>query len=405
MPAVVTTPSQLGETATAWSGNAEAPEISIVMPCLNEAETIAACIHKAQQALSERGIAGEIIVADNGSTDGSQDIACALGARVIAVAERGYGNALTGGIALARGQYVVFGDADDSYDFGDVPRFLERLREGFDLVMGNRFLGRIDPGAMPWSHRYIGNPVLTGIGRLLFGAPVGDFHCGLRAFRKDAFERMALRTTGMEFASEMVVKATLCGMRITEIPVDLHPDGRSRPPHLRSFRDGWRHLRFMLLFCPKWLFRFPGACLLTTGIAVSLVLLFGTFWVGQTGFDVHTLLVAGMLCLVGHQLLIFGKFARSFAALEGLRPSPVSMPCRSANGRSLEHGALGGLALVAAGVAVLAAAVWQWQRQAFGPLNPAVTMRLVIPGCVLITLGVQAVFGSFFLGLLSLPRK
>jgi len=285
--------------------------LSIVLPCLNEAETLEFCIVEAQSALAEAGIDGEVVVADNGSTDGSQAIARRLGARVVQIAEKGYGNALMGGIEAARGEFILMGDSDASYNFGHAPRFVEKLREGYDLVMGNRFQGGIEPGAMPWKHRWIGNPVLSGIGRLFFNCPAGDFHCGLRGFSKAAYEKMQLSTTGMEFASEMVIKSTLKGLKITEIPTVLRPDGRSRPPHLRSWRDGWRHLRFMLLFCPRWLFVIPGATLAALGLLLMVMLVTsGTYWLGSIGLSVNTMLAAGVMVLVGYQILLAGTFVR-----------------------------------------------------------------------------------------------
>lgn len=285
--------------------------VSIVLPCLNEAETLEFCIVEAQSALAEAGIDGEVVVADNGSTDGSQAIARRLGARVVEVGVKGYGAALQGGIEAARGEFILMGDSDASYNFGHAPRFVEKLREGYDLVMGNRFQGGIEPGAMPWKHRWIGNPVLSGIGRLFFHCPAGDFHCGLRGFSKAAYEKMQLSTTGMEFASEMVIKSTLKGLKITEIPTVLRPDGRSRPPHLRSWRDGWRHLRFMLLFCPRWLFVIPGATLAAFGLLLMVMLVTsGTYWLGSIGLSVNTMLAAGVMVLVGYQILLAGTFVR-----------------------------------------------------------------------------------------------
>src|SRR6266542_3488274 len=296
------------------------PELSIVMPCLNEAETIGACIAKARRFLDSSGVGGEIVVADNGSTDGSQQIAASAGARIVGVAERGYGSALQGGIAAARGRFVVMGDADDSYDFSALGTFIEKLRGGADLVMGDRFAGGVLPGAMPPLHRYLGNPVLSAVGRLFFRSPVRDFHCGLRGFAKSAYERMHLRTTGMELASEMVVKATLLGMRIEEVPIVLHPDGRSRPPHLRSWRDGWRHLRFLLLYSPRWLFLYPGLLLMFIGALVVGWLLPHPRTVGSVTFDVQTLLYAGMAIVIGFQAALFAIFTKVFAINAGLLP-------------------------------------------------------------------------------------
>src|SRR5215467_6952882 len=295
-------------------------EVSVVMPCLNEAQTVGTCVAKAQQAFREGGIAGEVIVADNGSTDGSQEIASRLGARVVPVKERGYGSALMGGIAAAAGKFIIMGDADDSYDFAHIPRFLQELRAGDDLVMGNRFRGGILPGAMPPLHKYLGNPALTRIGRLFFGGSSGDFYCGLRGFSKQAYEKMGLRTTGMEFATEMVVKANLLGMKIGEVPTTLSPDGRGRPPHLRTWRDGWRTLRFFLLYSPRWLFLYPGSALMFIGIAVGAWLLPESRKIGNVVFDAHTLLYAAIAILLGFQAIAFAIFAKFFAISEGLHP-------------------------------------------------------------------------------------
>jgi glycosyltransferase involved in cell wall biosynthesis len=383
---------------------ADEVEVSFVMPCLNEAETLEPCIRKAQGAIAELGLAGEILIADNGSTDGSAAIAEQLGARVVRVHDRGYGSALRGGIAAARGRFIIMGDADDSYDFAAVGPFVEQLRVGHDLVMGNRFQGGIRPGAMPWKHRWIGNPVLSGIGRLFFHCPAGDFHCGLRAFRKDAYERLELRTTGMEFASEMVIKASLHGLRITEVPVVLYPDGRTRPPHLRSWRDGWRHMRFMLLFSPRWLFFYPGAALLLVGLFVMLGLLGGTRYLGPVGLDIHTMLVAGFGAILGFQLLIFAIFTKLYAIREGFHP-PQTHLSRPARFVGLETGVLAGLAVFLGGLALLGMSFGRWGLAGFGELDPRLTMRQVIPAVVLMTLGAQTVFVSFFLSILGLRGK
>jgi glycosyltransferase involved in cell wall biosynthesis len=382
----------------------ETPELSIVMPCLNEAETLATCIEKAKGYLARSGVAGEVIVADNGSTDGSQEIARRLGARVVDVAQKGYGSALHGGITAARGRYVVLGDSDDSYDFSRLDGFLERLRAGDELVMGNRFRGGILPGAMPPLHRYLGNPVLSFIGRLFFHAPVGDFHCGLRAVNRKAYDVIAPNTTGMEYASEMVIKATLAGLRISEVPIVLHPDGRSRPPHLRSWRDGWRHLRFMLLFSPRWLFLIPGSLLFAAGLLASIWLMGGTRRVGPFHLDIHTLLIAGLACLLGYQLIVFAFFTKVFAITEGFQPMPTYFE-RLFRWVSLEVGILAGLALTLGGVAALVAAVVSWGSGGFGALDPRETMRQVIPGAILLVLGIQTVFSSFFLSTLGIGRR
>jgi glycosyltransferase involved in cell wall biosynthesis len=378
-------------------------QVSIVMPCLNEAETLASCIQSAQRALDELGLRGEVVVADNGSTDGSVVIARELGARVVEVARRGYGNALIDGIAAAGGEYVVMGDADASYDFGAIAPFIERLRAGDDLVVGNRFIGGIEPGAMPWSHRWVGNPVLTRIGRVFFHARVGDMHCGLRAFRKDACERMQLRAAGMEFASEMVIKASLKGMRISEVPVVLRPDGRSRPPHLRTWRDGWRHLRFMLLFSPRWLFLYPGLVLFAAGMILSAALLPGPLRIGGVRLDIHTLLVAGFLALLGYQLVLFAVFTKIFAIREGFHPPHPALE-RLFRYVTLEVGLAAGALMALAGAVALVLAVFSWQSVGFGNLDPSLTMREVIPAVVLLALGTQTVFASFFISILSIDR-
>lgn len=373
------------------------------MPCLNEAETLAVCIQKAQQAIDAAGLAAEIIVADNGSTDRSQVIAKGLGARVVPVSRKGYGSALIGGIDAARGELVIMGDADDSYDFTAIGPLIAKLREGYDLVVGNRFLGGIERGAMPWSHRWVGNPALTFISRVFFHTPVGDAHCGLRAFRKDAYERMRLRATGMEFASEMVIKASLKGMRIAEVPVTLRPDGRSRPPHLRTWRDGWRHLRFMLLFSPRWLFLYPGLTLFTIGVSLSAVLIPGPLRVGSIQLDIHTLLVAGFLALLGYQLVLFAVFTKIFAVRAGFHP-PHPLLEKTFQYVTLEVGLAAGALMVLIGLVALVAAVASWGAIGFGNLDPRQTMREVIPAVVLLALGIQTVFASFFISILSIDR-
>jgi glycosyltransferase involved in cell wall biosynthesis len=384
--------------------HADAVEVSIVMPCLNEVETLAVCIAKARQAIEKGGYPAEIIVADNGSTDGSQLVARELGARVVDVQRKGYGSALIGGIDAAQGRFIVMGDADASYDFAAMAPLIDKLREGYDLVVGNRFLGGIEHGAMPWSHRYFGNPVLTRISSIFFHAPVGDTHCGLRAFTKDAYERMRLRATGMEFASEMVIKAALKGMRITEVPVVLHPDGRSRAPHLRTWRDGWRHLRFMLLFSPRWLFLYPGLALLSGGLVLSALLVLGPLRIGGVRLDIHTLLVAGFVALLGYQLVLFAVFTKLFAIREGFHP-PHPMLETLLRYITLEVGLLTGTVMALGGLVALVLAVASWQSVGFGNLNPSTTMREVIPAVVLLALGTQTIFASFFISILAIERE
>jgi glycosyltransferase involved in cell wall biosynthesis len=378
-------------------------ELSILMPCLNEAETLAICIKKAQKALDDLQVNGEVVVADNGSTDGSPDIAASLGARVIHVAEKGYGSALLGGIKAARGKYIIMGDADDSYDFTNLGPFLEKLRAGYDLVMGNRFKGGIEPNAMPLLHKYLGNPVLTGIGRLFFRSPCGDFHCGLRGFSKAAIQRLDLRTRGMEFASETVVKASLHGLRITEVPTTLSVDGRNRPPHLNTWRDGWRHLRFLLLYSPRWLFLYPGLLLMLIGTAVSGWLLVGPRVVDGITFDVHTFLYAAIAIVIGYQTVIFAIFTKVFAITEGLLPEDPRLKTLFRFIR-LETGILAGALLLATGIGLSIYALSYWGSTSFGPLDPLQTMHLVIPAVTLIALGLQTVLSSFFLSILGLER-
>jgi len=379
-------------------------ELSVVMPCLNEAETLEACIRKAQRALQEANIAGEVVVADNGSSDGSVEIAERLGARVVNVRARGYGSALMGGIAAASGKYVVMGDADDSYDFGHIPRFVEQLRKGTDVVMGNRFRGGIKPGAMPFLHRYLGNPVLSGIGKLLFKSRMGDFHCGLRGFSKSAFARMDLRTTGMEFASEMVVKASLLGLSVAEVPTSLSPDGRTRPPHLRTWRDGWRHLRFLLLYSPRWLFLYPGIALMLIGSLLGLWLLPAPRAVANVTFDVHTLVYAAAFVLLGFQAIAFAVFTKIFAISEGLLPPDPTLD-KLFQYITLEVGLAVGCLLTFAGLATSVYAVGAWGSKHFGALDYSRTMRLVIPAATFLTLGVQTIFASFFMSVLGLRRR
>lgn len=381
-----------------------APEVTIVMPCLNEAATLRGCIEQARRALVEHFINGEVIVADNGSTDGSVEIAKGARARVISVEHKGYGAALAAGIAAARGKYIVMGDSDDSYDFGHIPRFLERLREGDDLVMGNRFLGGIEPGAMPPLHRYLGNPALSGIGRLLFGSPCRDFHCGLRGFNRHAIQRLNLRTPGMEFATEMVVKATLNGLKISEVPTTLSPDGRNRPPHLRSFRDGWRHLRFMLLFSPRWLFLYPGMLLMLVGMLGMAILLPMPRTIGSVVFDVHSLLYAAASVLVGFQAVLFAILSRVFAITSGLLPF-TNRWHKLFRWFTLEAGLVVGACLFLAGLAGSARALQMWDQSDFGPLESRQTLRVVIPAILNLVLGCQIVMASFFLSILGLQQK
>ncbi|UCF68077.1 MAG: glycosyltransferase family 2 protein [Acidobacteriota bacterium] len=379
-------------------------ELTVVMPCLNEAETLETCIRKAQGWMERAGVRGEVVIADNGSTDGSQQIAERLGARVVPIERKGYGSALMGGIAAARGQFVIMGDADDSYDFAHLTPFVDKLREGYDLVMGNRFKGGIKPGAMPPLHKYLGNPVLTWIGRLFFRSPCSDFHCGLRGFRKSAAEGLNLHTTGMEFASEMVVKATLLGMKIAEVPTTLSPDGRSRPPHLRSWRDGWRHLRFLLLFSPRWLFLYPGGLLMLLGLAVGLWLLPAPRTVGGVTFDIHTLLFAAGAVLLGFQSILFAVFTKIFGVTEGVLPEDPRLT-KLFHYVTLEVGLVVGGVLLVLGLFGSVFALSGWGAQSFGALEPKQTLRVVIPSVLALALGLQIVLSSFFLSVLGLGRR
>lgn len=377
-------------------------ELTILMPCLDEAETLATCITKAQGFLDRAGIAGEVLIADNGSTDGSQGIARGLGARVVDVPVRGYGSALHAGIQAARGTYLIMGDADDSYDFSRLDPFVEQLRAGADLVMGNRFTGGIAPGAMPPLHRYLGNPVLSGIGRLFFNRAIGDFHCGLRGMRTDAARGLGLRTSGMEFASEMVVKASRAGLRITEVPTTLSKDGRSRPPHLRSWRDGWRHLRFLLIYSPRWLFLLPGLVATVVGAVATLVLLATPVQLGPFGFDVATMIYTSGLTIMGYQAVLFWVLTKVYAAHEGFVPTSPRFEAL-AERLSLERGIVIGLLLFVAGLVVALLQTLRWGDLGFGSLDPQQTVRTALPAMLGLTLGFQTVMVSMFVGILTIP--
>jgi glycosyltransferase involved in cell wall biosynthesis len=379
-------------------------DLTILMPCLNEAETLATCVRQAVAAIEASGVTGEVVVADNGSTDGSQEIARAEGARVVDVATRGYGAALIAGIEAARGKVVMMADADASYHFEHLPRFLPKLDEGYDLVMGNRFAGSIERGAMPPLHRYIGNPILSAAGRIFFSIPVRDFHCGLRAFRRDAILALNLRTTGMEFASEMVVKSSLAGLRMTEVPTTLSPDGRSRPPHLRSWRDGWRHLRFLLLYSPRWLFFYPGVAAFVVGAVLSAALLPGPLRVGAYNFDVDTLTYALGLVLIGAHIMVFAVSAKVFGTQAGFLPVNPKFE-RLFKVITLETGLLAGCLLLLLGAGILGYAIYLWHAAGFGALSPTRMLRLTLPSAALLMLGVEAIFSSFFLSLLGLNRR
>jgi glycosyltransferase involved in cell wall biosynthesis len=376
-------------------------DVSVVIPCLNEANSIQFCVEKAIHAFRETGLRGEVVVADNGSTDGSIEIAENLGARVVHVTQRGYGAALRAGVEASRGAFIIMGDADDSYDFGEVPRFVEMWRQGYDVVMGNRFRGEIKPGAMPWHHKYIGNPGLSTVLNLFFHAGIGDSHCGMRGFTRAVYDRMDLRSTGMEFASEFVIKAAQLRAKVTEIPITLWPDKRGRPPHLRSFRDGWRHLRFMLLYAPNWLFVLPGASLVVLGLFLVFWLLPGQRVVtARITLDVHTMIFGVIFTLLGVQILSIGAFAKVFSYAERFDRGNVSLK-RLLTHVSLESGLLIGGALALAGFAGCGWVVWGWVTSGFGPLQ---AVRNVLFWSMWLFIGIQVIFASFFLSMLGISR-
>jgi hypothetical protein len=375
--------------------------VSVVIPCLNEANSLAYCVDKAMDAFRKAGLSGEVVVADNGSTDGSVQVAEEHGARVLRVSERGYGAALRAGIAAARGPFIIMGDADDSYDFTDVPRFVEKLREGFDVVMGNRFRGGIKPGAMPSLHKYFGNPGLTAVLNLLFHVGIGDSYCGMRGFSRALYDRLDVRSSGMEFALEMIIKSAQIGARITEIPIILWPDKRGRAPHLRSFRDGWRSLRFMLLYAPNWLFFLPGVSLIGVGLAVVFWLLPGPRAITpRVTLDLHTMILGVIFTLMGAQILSIGAFAKVFSYAERFDRGTVSLK-RVLRRVTLESGLLLGGALFLAGLAGCAWVTWQWAASGFGPLHE---VRQVLFWSMWLFLGVQVIFASFFLSMLGISR-
>jgi glycosyltransferase involved in cell wall biosynthesis len=383
------------------------PEVSVVMPCLNEADTLATCIRKAKQALRKEGIDGEVIVADNGSVDGSQTIALQEGARLVQVAARGYGNALMGGIAAARGKYVIMGDADDSYDFFEIPRFVAKLRQGYDLVQGCRLPaggGKIMPGAMPLLHRWWGNPMFSWMVRSWFYAPIHDVYCGLRGFTKALYQRLDQRCTGMEFATEMIIKASLYKQKIAEVPITLHTDGRrAHAPHLKTYRDGWRTLRFFLIYSPRWLFYLPGILLMLLGLAGYALAMPGLTLQG-INFDAHTLLFASLAILCGYQSILFAIFSKTFAITEGLLPDDPRLT-RFFQLVNLERGLLLAAAAVLVGMVLLLAAVNTWRLVGFGPMDYPKTMRLVVPGATLVALGFQTILASFFVSILGMHRR
>lgn len=391
----------LQDVSTAHSKAGHEIELTILMPCLNEIETIVQCITKARDYLERSNIVGEILIADNGSTDGSQATAEAHGARVVAIPTKGYGSALIGGIRAARGRYVIMGDSDDSYDFSRLEPFVEKLRAGYELVIGNRFKGGIKPGAMPPLHRYLGNPVLTAVGRLFFTSPCKDFHCGLRGFDRNAILSLALQAPGMEFASEMVVKASIRQLQIAEVPTVLWPDGRSRPPHLRSWRDGWRHLRFLLLFCPRWLFLYPGLVLLIGGLVSMGALLFGPRTVGTIQFDIHTIYYTSLAVIVGFQSVLLWVCANLHGMREGIIREDLVFT-RAMRAFSLETCLLVALVLLLGGLALGITAVSLWSETGFGRLSPEQMMRLVIPSGTAIICAAQLAYAAFFANVLGI---
>ena len=375
-------------------------ELTILMPCLNEAETVVTCIEKAIRFLNRSGISGEVIIADNGSTDGSQALATAAGARIVGVTLRGYGSAIIGGISAAHGRYVIMADADDSYDFSALDAFVARLRSGDQLVMGDRFAGGIKPGAMPPLHRYLGNPVLSFIGRLLFRSPIGDFHCGLRGFDRDAILKLNLSSPGMEFASEMIVKATLAGLRISDVPTVLSPDGRSRAPHLRSWRDGWRHLRFLLMMSPRWLLLYPGLLLLTLGTAASVMIIKGPLVIHAVGFDIHTMLYSAGGTILGLQLILFSILARAVGCVKNVLPMTPNFK-RFLGVFTLERGIVCGFTIGLAGLLVAIYSVEIWVAAQLAALDPQAMMRVAIPSVTLMLAGAEIIFASFILSFID----
>jgi glycosyltransferase involved in cell wall biosynthesis len=382
------------------SDEPSALELTILMPCLNEAETVATCVHKARSFLERTGIAGEVLVADNGSFDDSIELARRAGARVVSIVRKGYGSALLGGLQTARGRFVIMADSDDSYDFSQLDAFVAALRSGSTMVIGHRFRGGIRPGAMPLLHRYLGNPILSFVGRLFFSSPIGDFHCGLRGVERAAALKLGLCSPGMEFASEMIVKATLAGWRITEVPTVLSQAGRSRPPHLRSWRDGWRHLRFLLMMSPRWLMLYPGACLIALGVSAELVILRGPVIIDGVGFDIHTMLYAAGASVLGVQLVLFSLVARTIGVLKNLLPMTPTL-ARFLRVFTLERGILLGLSLLAAGLGLAIYSVASWAHARLAAIDPVTMMRVAIPSVTAMLAGAEIVFASFLLGFID----
>lgn len=379
-------------------------ELTILMPCLNEAETIEVCINKAKQFLEANEIDGEILIADNGSSDGSDKIAASLGARVIHVAQKGYGSALIAGCENAMGDYVIMGDADDSYDFLHLMPFVDKLREGYELVMGNRFAGGIEKGAMPPLHRYLGNPVLSFIGRLFYKSKIRDFHCGLRGYKRESIQSLGLKTSGMEYASEMVVMAELAGLKIAEVPTTLKKDGRSRAPHLKSFRDGWRHLKFLFMYCPNWLFLYPGILLVIVGVlGEGILAACGTFSIGKVVFGIHTLLYSMLFLILGVNIVFFYVFTKLYAEQSEFIPRNSAIDFWTTV--SIDKGIFVGILMAVIGLVISIIALVYWKNTGFGSLIPEAVMRIVIPAATLIEVGVETVFASFFMGILRIERR
>lgn len=379
-------------------------ELTILMPCLNEAETLEICIKKAKKSLEENNINGEVLIADNGSTDGSQEIAKRNGARVVNVERRGYGSALIDGTKAALGKYCIMGDADDSYDFSNIMPFVEKLREGYDLVMGNRFKGGIEKGAMPWSHKYIGTPVISFIGRLFYHSKIGDFNCGMRGYNRQAILNLGLKCTGMEYASEMIVQANLNNLKIVEIPTTLKKDGRSRPPHLKSFSDGWRHLKFLLLYSPKWLFLIPGLILVLIGLLGNIAFMFDNIHIGSVVLGVHSRLYLGAMVVVGLQMIVFALFAKVYAINSGMHPKEDKMG-QVLKKITLEKVLVLGIIFTIVGIALTIYAMVIWKKKSWGELNPTDVMPITIPAVYLIIIGVQVAFTSFVIGVLNIEYK
>ncbi len=380
-------------------------ELSIVLPCLNEVRTLPKCLHKAFDFLSKNSIAGEVIVADNGSDDGSPQLAKAMGAKVVHVDERGYGAALAGGIAAASGRYIIMADADDSYDLSALMPIFAKLSAGYEMVVGNRFQGGIQKGAMPFLNRYLGNPVLSFLGRLFFRIPINDFHCGVRGFTREAIQKLDLRTTGMEYASEMIVRAAMHNLRMAEVPVALWPDGRGRKPHLQPWRDGWRHLRFMLLYSPRWLYLYPGIAMIVVGLVIAALLLPGPIQIADgVGLDVHTLIVGAMSLLAGVQSITFGLIARAYAMHNDIIPRSSRYE-KWLSGLTLERMlVLGGVLIVLGIIAVLWAAK-RWTSVNFGALDYRDVMRLMIVAVTFIVGGIQLGFAAFMLGVMQIKHR